>query len=291
MLVNSSEDIQPSSSKVSANEEFTVFNYPSRKWFSYDWAEIWEHRELFYFLALRDIKIKYKQTLLGIIWVLLQPTIGTIVFSILFSHIGQNVTLEVPYAPFAFSGFTIWVFLASAISSSSVSMISNSNLVTKVYFPRLVLPLAAIAANLLDLVFGLLSLGVVMVLYSVPLGWTSIFALLFLMLCFALVTSLGVILSAINVRYRDVKYILPVALQLWLFVTPVFYSLEMLPEESRWIWKLNPITGIVNGFRASLFGTNFDYYEIGFSVVLTIILIFLALHVFYRMEESFADLM
>jgi lipopolysaccharide transport system permease protein len=293
MFTNYSKDIHSENLSIESDklsdEYFTVIIEPAGTWLKANWAELWEHRELFYFLTLRDIKIRYKQTLLGITWVLLQPTISTIVFSILFTNLGQTNPLNVPYPVFAFSGFTVWIFIAVAISSGSSSLIGNPNLITKVYLPRLILPLSAIAANLLDLLLGLISLIIVMAIYGVTVSRTLIFAPLFLILCFTIATSLGILLSAINVRYRDVKYILPVVLQLWLFVTPVFYSLDMIPEESRWIWKLNPMTGALGGFRAALFGASFDSFEIAVSVVVAIILVVLALQIFYRMEDSFAD--
>lgn len=293
MLTNYSKEVYPEKLPVDADklpdEYFSVIIEPAGTWLNPSWRELWEHRELFYFLTLRDIKIRYKQTLLGIAWVLLQPTISTLVFSIIFSNLGQNRPMEVPYPVFAFSGFVVWIFFATAISSSSASFIGNPNLITKIYFPRLILPLSATAANLLDLFLGLVSLGVVMAIYGVAPGRTFFFAFLFLILSISIATSLGVILSAINVRYRDVKYILPVLLQLWLFVTPIFYSLEMIPEQSRWLWKLNPMTGALNGFRAALFGAGFDSFEITVSVVVALILLVLALQIFYHMEEGFAD--
>ncbi len=293
MVTNYSKDIQSENLSIESDklsdEYFSVIIEPAGTWLNSNWVELWEHRELFYFLTLRDIKIRYKQTLLGIIWVLLQPTISTIVFSILFTNLGQSNPLNIPYPVFAFSGFTVWIFIAVAISSSSSSLISNPNLITKVYLPRLILPLSAVAANLLDLLLGLISLIIVMAIYGVTVSWTLVFAPLFLILCLTIATSLGILLSAINVRYRDVKYILPVVLQLWLFVTPVFYSLDMIPEETRWIWKLNPMTGALGGFRAALFGASFDSFEIAVSVISAVILAVFALQIFYRMEDSFAD--
>ncbi len=293
MFTNYSKDIHSENLSIESDklsdEYFTVIIEPTGTWHNSNWAELWEHRELFYFLTLRDIKIRYKQTLLGVTWVLLQPTISTIVFSILFTNLGQSNPLNIPYPVFAFSGFTVWIFIAVAISSSSSSLISNPNLITKVYFPRLILPLSAVAANLVDLLLGLISLMIVMAIYGVTVSRTLIFAPLFLILCFTIATSLGILLSAINVRYRDVKYILPIVLQLWLFVTPVFYSLDMIPEETRWIWKLNPMTGALGGFRAALFGASFDSFEIAVSVVVAVILVILAIQIFYRMEDGFAD--
>lgn len=271
------------------DEYFSVIIEPLRTWGKSDWTEIWEHRELFYFLILRDLKIRYKQTLLGVAWVLLQPIVSTIVFSVIFGHLGQGRTMEIPYAAFAFSGFVLWIFFTSAISASSASLITSANLITKVYFPRLILPLATVAANLVDLFFGLLSLAVVMLIYGIVPGITILLAPILLILCVVTVSGLGIILAAINVRYRDVKYVLPVVLQLWLFVTPIFYSLEMIPEDSRWLWKLNPMTGIVNGFRAALFGGQFDLLEILVSLIFALFVGIVSVQIFYRMEDSFAD--
>ncbi len=279
--------------KVDANltddETFSLIIESKGVWLNHNWKELWDHRELFYYLTLRDIKIRYKQTVMGIAWVLLQPTISTLVFSILFINIGQSNTMDVPYPAFAFSGFAVWIFFATAIAASSASLIGNPSLVTKVYFPRIILPLSAIAANLLDLLLGLVSLAVVMVIYDVVPGWTIVFAPIFLLLPIVIATSIGIILSSINVRYRDVKYILPFALQLWLFVTPIFYSLDMIPENARWTWKLNPMTGAISGFRSTLFNSEFDWFGIGVSVAIALILSIFAMQIFYRMEDGFAD--
>lgn len=271
------------------DEHFSIIIESKGVWVNHNWRELWEHRELFYFLTLRDIKIRYKQTLMGIVWVLLQPTISTLVFSILFMNIGQSKLQEIPYPAFAFSGFTIWIFFATAVSSASASFIGNPNLVTKIYFPRIILPLSAVAANFPDLLLGLVSLGIVMFIYGVEPGWTIVYAPLFLMLSIVIATSLGIILSSVNVRYRDIKYILPFALQLWLFVTPIFYSLDMIPEEARWYWKLNPMTGALSGFRSTIFDTPFDWFAIGVSATIAVILSVFALQIFYRMEDGFAD--
>lgn len=293
-LLGESAENSPSLSEILPDaeneyEDFPVRIEPAGVWLNHNWREIWEHRELFYFLTLRDIKIRYKQTLMGIAWVLLQPTVSTIVFSIIFANIGQSTDLAAPYPVYAFSGFAIWLFFATAISGASASLIGNPSLITKVYFPRIILPLSAVAANLLDLVLGLASLAVIAFIYGVVPGWTIVFAPLFLLLIIVKALSLGIILSSINVRYRDIKYILPFALQLWLFVTPIFYSLEMIPEKARWTWKLNPMTGALGGFRSALFNTQFDWQAIGFSAAVTLLLVVFALQIFYRMEDGFAD--
>lgn len=250
---------------------------------------LWEYNELFYFLALRDIKIRYKQTLLGIAWVLLQPIITTVIFTTIFLRLGTDQNLSVPYPLFAFSGFTLWTFINAAISNSSNSLINHSSLITKVYFPRLVIPIASVGATLVDLAFGLISLLIAMLIYGVMPTWS------FLLIPFLIIPSLflalgvGIITAALNVKYRDVKYILPFVLQIFFFISPIFYSLSMLPPASVPLWKLNPVTGIVENFRALLFGLQFDWYSFGISMGISLAVFFLAVYVFHWMEDDFAD--
>lgn len=256
---------------------------------SLDLRSLWEYNELFYFLALRDIKIRYKQTLLGIAWVLLQPIITTVIFTTIFLRLGTSQNLSVPYPLFAFSGFTLWIFINSAISNSSNSLINHSNLITKVYFPRLVIPLSSVGATLVDLGFGLISLIIAMFIYGVSPTWQIIFVPLLIVPVIFLALGVGIITAALNVKYRDVKYILPFVLQIFFFMSPIFYSLSMLPEGSVGIWKLNPVTGFVENFRALLFGLEFDWSSFGISVGVSLALFFLSVYIFHWMEDDFAD--
>lgn len=262
---------------------------PAGAWFNLEWREFWNYRELLYFLALRDLKVRYKQSLLGVAWVLLQPIATTLVFAVLFSRFGQIETSGIPYALFAFCGFVVWTFVSSAITSASNSLVNHTALITKAYFPRLIIPVAAITAHLLDLLIGLISLAVAMVLFGVAPDWKIVFAPFFVVLILLQVFAAGIALSALNVRFRDVKQLLPFALQLWLFITPVFYSLKMLPERLAWLWKLNPLTGALDGFRTALFGGGFDLAAIAFSVVITLVSLLAAISIFRRMEDDFAD--
>ncbi|HEX8289851.1 MAG TPA: ABC transporter permease [Pyrinomonadaceae bacterium] len=293
MITSREEKIVPSGLPTEARENETVGETvvisSSNSWAALDLKSLWAYRELFYFLALRDIKVRYKQTFLGVTWVLLQPFATTLVFTVLFSRFGQTETLGVPYALFAFSGFVVWSFVNSAVTYSSNSLVNHTSLITKVYFPRLAVPTAAVAANLLDLLIGLLSLTAAMIFFAPVITWKIIFAPFFLVLILILTLGVGVLLSSLNVKYRDIKQLLPFALQLWLFVTPVFYSLRLLPENLRWFWKLNPMSGALEGFRSALFGQEFDLSAIAFSVVVTIAVCLFALFVFRRMEDDFAD--
>lgn len=254
-----------------------------------DLRGIWNYRELLYFLALRDIKIRYKQTILGIAWVILQPIITTVIFTTIFLRLGTNQNLEVPYPLFAFSGFTLWTFINSAITNCSNSLINHSSLVTKVYFPRLVIPFSAVIATLVDLVFGLVSLLIAMFIYKVTPTWQSPLVILLIIPALFLSLGIGIFTAALNVKYRDVKYILPFIIQVFFFISPVFYSLSMLPEDSVWLWKFNPVTGILENFRALLFGLSFDWHSFGISVVVSLAIFILSIFVFHRMEDDFAD--
>ena len=269
-------------------EELT-FIEPSRSFLALDWRSLWHYRELFYFLALRDIKIRYKQTFLGVAWVLLQPIATTLIFSVLFIRFGQTEAFGVAYPLFAFSGFVLWTFVNAAVTNASNCLINNTPLITKVYFPRLIVPLAAVAANLLDLAIGIVSLTAAMIFYRHVPTWKIIFAPLFVLLLLILVSGFGILLAALNVRFRDVKQLLPFALQLWLFISPVFYSLKLLPENLAWIWKINPLAGILENFRAALFGQEFDIYGIVVSTALTAVIFIFSIYVFRSMEDDFAD--
>jgi len=270
------------------SEELT-FIEPSRSFLALDWRSLWHYRELFYFLALRDIKIRYKQTFLGVAWVLLQPMATTLIFSVLFIRFGQTEAFGVAYPLFAFSGFVLWTFVNAAVTNASNCLVNNTPLITKVYFPRLIVPLAAVAANLLDLAIGVVSLTAAMIFYRIVPTWKIALAPLFVLLLLVLASGFGILLAALNVRFRDVKQLLPFALQLWLFISPVFYSLRLLPENLAWIWKINPLTGLLENFRAALFGQEFDAAGIVVSTVLTAVIFIFSLYVFRSMEDDFAD--
>lgn len=262
---------------------------PANSALDFEWREYWKYRELFYFLALRDIKVRYKQTALGVTWVLLQPIATTLIFAVLFSRFALTDAFPVPFPLFAFSGFVLWTFVNTAISYSANSLINHSGLITKVYFPRLIIPAAAVAACLLDLLVGLISLAAAMIFYGIAPTWKIVFAPFFLLLILVLTVGVGILLAALNVKFRDIKQLLPFAIQLWLFVSPVFYSLKLLPENLVWLWKINPLSGALENFRAALFGLDFDIIGISLSVIVTITVFLGALYVFRRMEDDFAD--
>lgn len=221
---------------------------------------------------------------------ILQPVITTAIFTVLFSSFARFETKDVPYPLFALSGLMIWLFVHTAITMASNSFISNTNLVTKVYFPRLIVPFAATLAGIIDLAFSLGILVILMIYYGTALTWQIFFAPIFLILAIIQTVAFGTLFSALNVRFRDVKFALPFALQVWMIASPVFYPSSILSEKWRLIFALNPLVGILEGFRAALFGNEFDWQVIGISSVSVLVLVLISLFVFKRMEDDFADL-
>ncbi len=268
----------------------TIKIKPGNSWLNLDLKDLWIYRELLYFMTWRDVKIRYKQTTIGVFWAVLQPVLTTAIFTIIFSSFARFDSINVPYPLFALSGILVWLYVNTSITMASNSLIGNTNLVTKIYFPRLIVPIAATLSGLIDLLFGIFLLVLLMLYYGVNLTWQIIFAPVFVLLAILLTLAFGTLFSAVNVRFRDVKFALPFALQIWMFLSPVFYPLEILSEKWQAFFALNPLTGILQGFRASLFGTPFDWFSISLSVALTFILFMLALLVFKRMEDDFADL-
>ena len=271
------------------SSEFTNIK-PGGSIASLDLAEIWKYRELLYFLTLRDIKIRYKQTLIGIAWAVLQPVLTTAIFTVIFSTFARFETGNIPYALFALSGLIIWLFVHTSISLASNSFVNNTSLVTKVYFPRLIVPIAATLATLFDLLFGVAILVILMIYYGVFPTSQLTAAPIFVFLAVVLAVAVGTLFSALNVRFRDVKFALPFMLQVWMIASPIFYPVSLLSEKWRLVFALNPLTGILDGFRSALFGTAFDWELIGVSVASLVVLTALSLFVFKKMEDKFADL-
>lgn len=252
--------------------------------------DLWIYRELLYFLTWRDIKVRYKQTAIGVLWAILQPVLTTAIFTVIFTQFARFDALEIPYPLFALSGLLLWLFVNNSINMSSNSLVGNANLVTKVYFPRLIVPVSATLAGLLDLALGFLILLGLMIYYGVNPTWQILLAPVFVLQTILLTLSFGTLFSALNVRFRDVKFALPFALQIWLFLSPVFYPLGIFSGKRQFLFAFNPMSGILEGFRAALFGTAFDWTIIGISFVLTLVLMFVSIFVFKRMEDDFADL-
>jgi lipopolysaccharide transport system permease protein len=265
---------------------------PSKGWALPKLRELWEYRELLYFFAWRDIKVRYRQTVLGALWAILQPVITMVIFSMVFGRLAQIPSDGLPYPVFSYAALVPWTFFANTITQASNSLIVNANMVKKIYFPRLALPIATVLAGIVDFVLAFIVLLAIMLYYGlVPTSnilWLPFFLLL------AMVTSLGVSLwlSAMNVQFRDVRYTVPVITQIWLFVTPIAYPSSLLEEPWRTLYGLNPMAGVVEGFRWTLLGTDTAPSPmILVSSLVALILFVSGAFYFRRMEQSFADVL
>ena len=256
----------------------------------WDLSELWAYRELLYFLTWRDVKIRYKQTAIGVLWAVLQPVLTTAIFTVIFSNFARFDTAGIPYPLFALSGLMVWLYVHTAVTMASGSFVSNTNLVTKVYFPRLIVPLAAVIAGLTDLLFSFAILVIMMLYYNTLPPAAVICVPIFIVAAALLSAALGILFSALNVKFRDVKFALPFLLQVWMIASPIFYPLSLLSQKWKLAFALNPLTGILEGFRAALFGGPFDWPVIGISAVSLAVMLTLSIVVFKWMEDEFADL-
>jgi lipopolysaccharide transport system permease protein len=253
-------------------------------------ADLWSYRELLYFLTWRDIKVRYKQTALGAAWAVIQPLATMILFTLVFNRLAGLDTGRIPYPLFAYTGLLIWTFFTNAVTNSTSSLINNTNLITKVYFPRAFIPAAAVAAGMVDLaIAGLILVGLV-VYYGVTPTWNIALVPVFLSLSVLLALAVGMLISALTVKYRDLRHALPFLIQCWMFASPVIYPASRVPGGWRHLIALNPLTGIIEGFRAALFGGSFDGTMTLISVVMTLVILAGAFYLFRRIEETFADI-
>lgn len=263
---------------------------PSSGWVPLKLGDLWEYRELLYFLVWRDIKVRYKQTVLGIAWVVLQPSFITLAFSIFFGRLARIPSDGIPYPLFAFCGLLPWQLFVHALANSGNSLIANERLITKVYFPRLVVPLSAALSGLVDFVFGFVILAGLMAYYRV-VPTLALWAVPgFVLMAVASAVGVGLWLSALNVEYRDVRYMIPFITQFWFFMSPVAYPSSLVPQKWRLLYGLNPMAGVVEGFRWALLGkTGAPGQWMAVSVIVTLFVLVGGLYYFRRMEKTFAD--
>lgn len=248
--------------------------------------ELWAYRELLLFLIWRDVKVRYKQTLLGATWAVLQPLLLMLIFTFFFSRLA-GIKSDLPYPLFAYAGLLPWTFFANAVTNSGNSLIGSTNLITKVYFPRMLIPAAAVAAGLVDLGLSFLLFGGLMFYYRFGLHGSILFVPLLIILTTLLALGVGMCMSALNVKYRDIRYALPFLIQVWMFSSPVIYP---VPDRWRWLLALNPMTGIIQGFRSAFFGLQFDWFTLGLSAATTLLILGYSVFAFSRMEKGFADI-
>lgn len=275
---------------MSVKDQITIIR--PKKLFSFsDLKEIWEYKELLYFFSWRDLKVRYKQTFVGVLWALFQPFITMVVFSVFFGQLLNIPSDNVPYPIFVYTGLLFWQFFAGALSETSNSLITNQSIVTKIYFPRLVLPISSVITQFVDFVIGAIILIGLMFYYGYAPHLSGLLILpLLLIITFMASVGLGLFLASINVKYRDVRYVLPFFIQLLLFVTPVIYPAGIAGKYS-WILALNPMMGVIQSARAALLGTTaLNWNLIGISLVATFALILFGIYTFKRTERYFADI-
>ncbi|HEX8284647.1 MAG TPA: ABC transporter permease [Pyrinomonadaceae bacterium] len=253
-------------------------------------GDLWAYRELLYFLTWRDIKVRYKQTLMGVAWVVIQPLLMMIVFTLVFNKFIRAEGVAIPYPLFAYSGLLLWTFFSVSVSSGMNSLIGNTSLVTKVYFPRVFIPAAAVGAGLVDFSVGAVLLVPLAAYYGVSVTWKLLLLPGFVGLAAALALAVGMMSSALTVRYRDLRHALPFLLQLWMFASPVIYPVSVVPPRWRWLLAANPMAGVLEGFRASLAGMAFDWGLVAVPLVAAPLLLAAAFYVFRRLEDTFADI-
>jgi lipopolysaccharide transport system permease protein len=266
-----------------------IENRPSRGLRGLDFRELWQYRELGGFLALRDLKVRYKQAAFGAAWAVLQPLVGVVVFTLVFRRLAKVPSDGIPYPVFAFLGLAVWAYVSSGVTKASQSLVSNSPLVTKVYFPRVLAPVASVLPGLLDLGLSLVVLGALMLVYHVSPTWALLTLPLWLVAMVAVTLSVGLWLAALNVQYRDVNHAVTLLVQLWLFVSPVAYPSSLVPVAWRPLYALNPVAGLLDGFRWALLGAPPPGAGLILSLGVTVALLISGVLHFQRVERRFAD--
>ena len=268
-----------------------IYLKPSTGWLPLDFGELWRYRELIFFLTWRDIKVRYKQAVLGIAWAVLQPLLTMAIFTIIFGVLLNTPSQGLPYPLFALTALIPWQLFATALQRSSISLVGNANLITKIYFPRIAIPLSTIFAALIDFVISFVVLLGVMAFYRVWPGLMILWLPLFILLSLLTSLAVGLWLSALNVQYRDIQHMVPFLIQVWMYASPIVYPIETIPAGFwRGIYSLNPMVGVIQGFRWALLGGTHPDITLIISIIVVLILLISGLYYFRRMEKTFADI-
>lgn len=281
----------PGHESLALPEEPIVIIEASRSWVALNLRHLWNYRELLYFLTWRDVKVRYKQTLLGAAWAIIQPLLTMLIFTLLFGRLAGIKSDGIPYPIFAYAGLLIWTFFANAVTNSGNSLVGSANLITKIYFPRMIIPGAAVGAGLVDLAIAFLIQIALMIYYHVGISRAILMVPVLVLLATLLALGVGMWLSALNVKYRDIRYAIPFLIQLWMFASPVIYPESMLQGKLKYILRLNPLTGIIENFRVALLGhSSFHWESLGISAAITLLILVYSAYSFRRMERTFADI-
>jgi len=263
---------------------------PASTWQGLNLQELWRYRELLYFFVWRDIKVRYKQTVLGGLWAIIQPVAATVMFTVVFGRLGGlSKQVNGSYALFVYTGLALWTFYANSIALAANSLVGSSHLIAKVYFPRLLIPLAAILSGVIDFAISFAFLLVLMVVYRVPPSPQILMVPLFVAGTMIVAAGAGVLFSALIVSYRDFRYVITFVVQLWLYATPVLYTLDIIPERFRLLYALNPMVGMVIGFRTAILGGPMPYRLVLVSAIVAAVLVAAGLRYFMTVERRFAD--
>lgn len=262
---------------------------PRKSWFDFKGKELWQYRELLRFLTVRDIKVRYKQTVLGGLWAILQPFMSMLIFTIFFGKLAKIPSDNLPYPIFVYAALLPWQFFSNGISNAGNSLVASSNLISKVYFPRIIIPAASLGAGLLDFIIASFILFIMMFYYGIFPGLSILFLPLLLFGVIIATLGVGMFLSALNVAYRDFRYVIPFLVQFWLFATPVIYPVSIVPQSWRWLINLNPMAGLITAFRSSILNESIPWADLSISFSVSIFLFILGLISFSRMERRFAD--
>ena len=263
---------------------------PKKAWTPINLKEVWSYRELLYFLTKRDIKVRYKQTILGGLWAIIQPVLAMVVFTLFFGRLAKVPSDGIPYPIFVYAGLLPWTYFANAVSSSGNSLVGSANLITKVYFPRLIVPTSASLGGLLDFFIAMLVLVALMIYYHFIPGIGIFLFPILVCLTSLCAVGVGLWLSALNVQYRDIRYVIPFLMQLWMFLSPVIYPASMVQGKYHWLLALNPMGGVIQAYRSSILGhLPIDWFLLGVSTAVILLILISGLYYFRRMERVFAD--
>ncbi len=267
-----------------------TFIEPPTGWHMLDWRELWAYRELLWVLTTRDIKVRYKQTILGAAWAVIRPFLTMIIFSVVFGQLAKMPSDGYPYPVFVYAALLPWTFFAAAISTSGQSLVGSANLVSKVYFPRLIIPLSSVGAGLIDLLISTGILLLLMLWYGVGWSWNLLAAPLLLAAVIFTALGVGTLLSALTVAYRDFTHLTPFLVQIWMYVTPVIFPVNLVPDRWQWLLYLNPMTGLVEGFRSAFLAKPFDLGGLALSFIIAVAIFAAGVAYFEKVERRFADI-
>jgi len=264
---------------------------PSSGWAPVGWRELWEYRELFGFLVWRDVKVRYKQTVLGAAWAVLQPLTTMAMFTLLFGRWAKMPSDGVPYPLFTFAALLPWTFFSNAVSAAAVSLVGNTHLISKVYFPRLLVSLTSLGTGLVDSAVALVVMFALCIVYGVPPTTRLLLLPVVVAIAFVAAAGVGSFLAAVCGVYRDVRYVVPLLMQLWMFASPVIYPASLVPPQWQWIYQLNPLTGVIGGFRSALLGVEVPWGSLASAAVLSVTIAWIGASYFRRVERRVADLL